>query len=134
KGGFDGKKLLSVLDRLLAHRGLPVAYDASQATATLDVLAVHIGVKTSNPRGLVIKIRDDLTKAKLELSGPDWKLELALELDIANGAELTITPKGVSLALPDPKTMSGGATTTYSAVRPSTQPFELLSLPGGSKI
>ena len=134
EAGFDGSKLLVVLDRLLAYRGLPVALDQSGPTPVLDVLAFDVSVKTSTPRGLVVTLRDDVSKASLELTGPGWTMGFAVDVDLPSGTAVTLTPGGVVIAGPEATAVQGKVSATYSAVRSAEQPFELLSLPGGSRV
>lgn len=135
--GFDGKQLLTVIDRLAGTLGLPALLDVSGPVATLDLLAFELKPNTTvNPPGLSIVLKESLGSATTETSAGNWTVTLSVAFGALAGAEIILQPNGaVTLKPPDATTISGKATLAFTNNhQPPATPLLLLGVAGGSRV
>jgi hypothetical protein len=133
KPGFDGKKLLAMLDRVAAELGLPSLYDAGGPV--LDLVAVEVVPRTDlNPRGVQVRLKDALRKGALEFGARDWTFTLGLDANVAADTEIVVRPGSISVKPPDAAKVAGTVTAAYSYKREDGDPLTLLAIAGGSRI
>jgi hypothetical protein len=132
KPGFDGKKVLSILDRIVGEAGFPVLYD-SQAPR-LDLVVAEIVPRTNlDPRGLEVRF-GGIKKGSIERTGDFWKLLLSLEANLPAGASFVLQPGKITFDPPDATTFQGKLGATYSYLRPAADPLKLVSLAASSYV
>ncbi|MFJ8628868.1 DUF6603 domain-containing protein [Kitasatospora sp. NPDC093550] len=133
--GFDGLKILTVLDRLAAHAGLPSLLDTTATPPTLDLVFAVLAPRTDLPaHGIALALPTGLAKGTLEQSDAAWTLTVSLDADVPAGTTLVMRP-GTSKVEPPPGTaVSATAEVAHSYRRTPDDPLLLLSLPGGSRV
>lgn len=133
---FDGKKLLQALDTFFAMLGLPVSYDDSGATPTLDLVGIEVVPKTTvTPKGLAITLKDKAAQSTLSFDGVDWTVTLTLEFGILAGTEIVVQPDGnVTVTPPGAATVAGKTNVAVVKQRDPSNPMVLLGQPGSSRL
>jgi hypothetical protein len=132
--GFDGKKILSIVDRLAAHAGLPSLYDPAATPPTVDLLFALLTPRTANPSGITVALPQGLARSTVERQGQRWTLTAGLDADVPADTALVLAPGRVTIEPPDGMAISATANAVYSYLREPGDPLVLLSLPGGSRI
>ncbi|MFD5521051.1 DUF6603 domain-containing protein [Streptomyces sp. NPDC127066] len=133
--GFDGRKILTVLDRLAAHAGLPSLLDTTTAVPTLDlVFAVLVPSIDLQPHGLAVALPEGLTQGTQQLSGELWTFTMRLDADVPAGTTLVLRPGASTVQPPQGAAVSATAELAHSYRRDPADPLVLLSLPGGSRV
>ncbi|MFE9775610.1 DUF6603 domain-containing protein [Streptomyces sp. NPDC005931] len=133
--GFDGSKILTVLDRLAAHAGLPALLDTTTTPPTLDlVFAALVPRNDVTPHGFAVTLSQGLTKGTQERSDKSWSLTLRLDGDVPAGTAVVLRPGASTVEPPQGTTVSATAEVVHSYRREAGDPVLLLSLPGGSKV
>ncbi|MET8700782.1 DUF6603 domain-containing protein [Kitasatospora sp. NPDC004723] len=133
--GFDGLKILTVLDRLAAHAGLPSLLDTTTTPPALDlVFAVLVPRTDVQPHGIALALPAGLAKGTLEQSGGAWTLTVSLDADVPAGTTLVLRPGASAVEPPPGATVAATAEVVHSYRRDPDDPLLLLSLPGGSRV
>jgi hypothetical protein len=134
-GGFDGKKILQLVDRLAAEAGLPSLYDPTAVPPVVDVVFAALTAQTAiSPRGLALHLPLGLAPATHQLTGSRWTFTVKLDTNIPADTALVLQPGKITLQPPDSTTVSGTASVEYRYVRDSADPLLLISIAGGSRI
>jgi hypothetical protein len=129
--GFDGRKLLAVVDRLAGGGGLPSFYDPAADPPMVDlVLASLAAPATLSPRGLAVHLPGGLVPTTVQLAQNRWSLTLALDAAVSSDTTIVLQPGKITLQPP----VSATASVTYQYLRDPSEPLLLLSFPGGSRI
>lgn len=139
ENGFNGAKLFSKLEAILADNGLPVIYDAGGPVPRLDLVFLEILPKTDvSPPGLLIRLRSAFGTGTQTIDlGTDAKLELKLDVQPPSETTLALLPDGtIQLTPPGPgPSFSGDALLKLIARRTAPpEPFLLFGAAGGSRI
>ncbi|MEU7005172.1 DUF6603 domain-containing protein [Streptomyces sp. NPDC046332] len=133
--GFDGVKILSVLDRIAAYAGLPSLFDQAATPPTLDLVFASLTPRTDlEPPGIAVKLPQGISRGTVERSGETWTLTLRLDGDVPAETKLVFQPGGARVEPPPGATVSATAEAVHSYRRDPADPVILLSLPGGSRI
>jgi hypothetical protein len=131
--GFDGTKLLSMLDRLAAQLGLPVLFDQSGPQPTLDLVDIVIKPNAA-PNGLLIRLDTSTAKGSAEQTGAGWTLTAAAEFDLPAGTEFVVQPNGtITATAPNALSTSGQASLAFSR-KPDDGPITIFAIPGASRV
>jgi hypothetical protein len=118
---FDGKKLLSLLDRIIAENGLPTWFDASTPKLSLDLLFVKLSPRTDlNPRGIELELSHGLSKGIIELGPQRWTMALKLDTNILADTRMVIQPGTIQMESPEATTLVGKASLEYVYVEKET--------------
>jgi hypothetical protein len=136
--GFDGRKLFSRIERILARAGLPVIYDDSGPEARLDVVFIEAVPKTDvSPHGLSIRLKTGTVSTAQTLQlGSDARVELKIDFTIPVQTRLDILPSGaVSFVPPAPSPFSGDVQAKVIVERTAPPaPFVLFGQAGASRL
>ncbi|MGH8196274.1 MAG: DUF6603 domain-containing protein [Woeseiaceae bacterium] len=135
--GFDGSKMLPVLQNLFGKAGFPAIVDDTVSPPVLDAIVFEAQARTDlNPRGLEIRLaqRIDVDNAVPFNSGGDWQLEGLATGDIDATTALVIQPDG-NLTLTPPAAMGTGKFgLRFTAKQASGEPFLIFGDPDGSRM
>ena len=133
--GFDGTKILTIVDRLAAEAGLPSLYDPTATLPTVDVVFATLTPQTGlTPRGMALHLPEGLEPATIERTGHRWKLALGLDASVPADTALLLQPGKITVAPPDNTSVSGTASAAYTYVRDAADPLLLFSIAGGSRL
>jgi hypothetical protein len=134
--GFDGRKLFSRAERIIARIGLPVIYD--DTGPKLDIVFLEAVPKTDvNPHGLSIRFKSNTASAASTLQlGTDASVDLKIDFPIPSGMRLDILPSGtVSFVPPAPGALSGDVQAKVTVERTAPpEPFILFGQAGASRL
>lgn len=136
-GGFDGSKLLPVLQSLLGKAGVPAVIDHNQIPPVLDVLAFEISAKTDvNPKGLLIKFSKDVNiNTSLPFTeGDDWQIEGLAKGDIKAEADIIIQPDGNFTFNPPTAGVTGEYGLRFTAGKADNSPFIIFGEADASRL
>ena len=135
--GFDGSRLLPVLQSLFGKAGFPAVIDDSVVPPVLDAIVFEASARTDlSPPGLQLRFAQtiDVDNAVPFNQGGDWQLEGLTSGDIAASTTLTIQPDG-QLTLTPPSAMGTGKFgLRFTAEQASGEPFLLFGDPDGSRL
>ncbi len=131
KPGFDGKKLFTMLDRLVAQLGLPVLLDTSGPVPVLDLVDL---VLTPQGQSLSIRFDNNASKGSAEQTGAGWTLTEAADLNVAAGTEFIVQLDGtIKATATDALNTSGQIGLTFMR-QPDDGPITIVGVPGGSRV
>ncbi|MDH3614231.1 MAG: hypothetical protein OES10_13220 [Gammaproteobacteria bacterium] len=132
--GFDGTLLFPRLERLIAHQGLPVFYDA--AAGSLNLVYVEMLPTTSGAAGIEIRLATDFDPGAISLPlGPDATLEFDVAASMPLNTNLTIRSDGnVSFTPPTASTFGGELATRLIVRRNPPEPFVLFGQAESSRL
>ena len=137
KGGFDGSKLLPVLQSLFGKAGIPAIVDDAVNPSVLDAIVFEAQARTDlNPPGLEIRLAQtiEVDNAVPFNQGDDWQLEGLATGDIEAATALVIQPDG-NLTLTPPAAMGTGKFgLRFRAAQASGDPFLIFGNPEGSRL
>ena len=137
KPGFDGTKLLPVIQSLLGKSGLPAVIDDTGADPVLDVLAFEITpFKSGSPRGLTISFSEKVevdTAIPFTEPGQDWQIEGLAKGDIEAGAEMIIQSNGKFTFKPPSAGVTGEYGLRFTAGKDGS-PFVIFGEADGSRL
>ncbi|MBZ9772622.1 DUF6603 domain-containing protein [Mesorhizobium sp. CO1-1-8] len=129
--GFDGKAVLSTVERLLAELGLPVLYDPSLPLPRLDAVYAAMAPRPDVvPHGLEIELAYGIGKGTMEITRHNWSLSLGATADILAGTKLLLQPGQVGVEPPDATSLNGRFGADYTATYGANAPLPLVDLPG----
>ncbi len=136
---FDGSKLFSRVERILARNGLPVIYDDTGPTPRLDVVFLEALPKTDvTPHGLLIQIKSNISSGEQTIDlGSDARIELTVDFQIPPNMALAILPDGrVEFIPPAPGgSFSGEINAKFITERSApAEPLILFGQSGGSRL
>ena len=136
---FDGRKLFSRIETILARNGLPVIYDDSGATPRLDIVFLEVVPKTDvTPHGLLIRIKNSISSSTQIIPlGSDAKIEFKIDFQLPPNMGLAILPDGnVNFVPAIPGSLfSGDFIVKVIAERTlPPEPFILFGQAGGSRL
>ncbi|MEJ1961104.1 MAG: DUF6603 domain-containing protein [Gammaproteobacteria bacterium] len=136
--GFDGSKLFSRIETIVARAGLPVLYDPAPVPK-LDLVLVEAVAKTDvNPHGLLLTLKNDISPGTQTIpAGDDARVELKVDFQIPKGMALSLLPSGaVSFVPPAPGgTYKGDLSAKLIAQRAvPPEPFILFGQAGASRL
>ena len=136
---FDGRKLFSRIENILARNGLPVIYDDSGVTPRLDIVFLEIVPKTDvTPHGLLIRIKNSISPGTQVLPlGNDAKLELKIDFQVPANMGLSILPNGIINFVPSVPGASFAGDFIVKIMAEQTlppAPFILFGQSGGSRL
>jgi hypothetical protein len=135
KPGFDGKKLLPVLERAVGEFGLPVLFDTSQVPPLLDLVFLGLVARTDlNPPGLELRLNDPLSKGTLERAAGKWSAKLSLDTNVPADTSLLLQPGSLTIQSPEATKPAGALILFYDYIRQASDPLMLLSLLGVCRI
>jgi len=137
KPGFDGTKLLPVLQQLFGKAGFPAIVDDTASPAVLDAVVFEAQARTDlNPPGLEIRLIQeiDVDNAVPFNSGGDWTLEGLATGDIEATAALVIQPNGNFTFTPPSAMGTGKFGLRFTAKQASGTPFLIFGEPKGSRL
>jgi hypothetical protein len=139
QNAFDGSKLFSMLETILARNGLPVILDDSDATPRLDIVFAELLPKTDvTPPGLLLRIKNTISSGLQTLPvGNDASLEFKIDFQLPNNTGVSITPDGgFGLVPPAPGSTFSGDFLFKVIVQQTAPPgpFILFGEAGGSRL
>ena len=135
KPGFDGTKLLPVIERMAGDFGLPALFDPSQVPPLLDLVFLGLAVRTDiNPRGVELRLNDPLGKGALQRSAGHWSATLSLDTNLPQETTLLVQPGSLTVQSPEATKPAGNLTLAYSYLRQGSDPLMVLSLLGAGRI
>ena len=134
--GFDGRKLFSRIERIIARIGPPVIYD--DTAPKLDVVFLEAVPKTDvTPHGLSIRFKSSTASTTQTLQlGTDLRVDLKIDFPLPSGMGVDILPSGtVSFVPPAPGALSGDVQAKITVERTAPpEPFILFGQAGGSRL
>ena len=134
--GFDGRKLFSRLERIIARIGLPVIYD--DTAPKLDVVFFEAAPKTDvTPHGLSIRFKTNTASTTQTLQlGTDAHVDVKIDFPLPSGMRLDILPSGtVSFVPPAPGALNGDVQVKITVERTAPPaPFVLFGQAGASRL
>jgi hypothetical protein len=135
KPGFDGTKLLPIIERAAGEFGLPALLDTSQVPPLLDLIFLGLVVRTDvNPPGVELRLNDPLSKGALQRTAVKWTATLSLDTNVPADTSLLIQPGSLTILSPEATKPAGIFSLLYSYVRQASDPLMLLSLLGAGRI
>ena len=138
QNGFDGTKLFTRVERILARAGLPVLFDDTGTVPRLDVVIFEVVPKTDvNPHGLLIRIKNSLSSGVQTIpAGPDARVELKIDAQLPSNTGLAILPSGdLSLQPGAPGPINGELMLKVIAERTAPPaPFIIFGAAGASRV
>ncbi|MEM9150482.1 MAG: DUF6603 domain-containing protein [Cyanobacteria bacterium P01_F01_bin.3] len=136
---FDGRKLFSQIETILAREGLPVIYDDSGATPRLDAVFIEALPKTDvTPQGLFIRIKDSLSSVTQTLViSNDVRIALKIDTQLPPNTGLSILPNGEVSFVPTVPGSPINGDFSLQIIAEQTlppDPFILFGQAGGSRL
>jgi len=135
---FDGSKLFSRIEGMLARNGLPVIYEPAPIPR-LDIVFLEAVPKTDvNPHGLTVRLKNKIAPSTQTIElGSDAKIDLKVDFQLPLNMELSILPNGnVKFVPPAPGgALNGDVSLKLTAERTQPpEPFILFGQAGGSRL
>ncbi len=132
--GFDGRKILAQIDRIIAEAGLPSLYDETAVPPTLDLVFVQLAPRTDlGASALELRLNHNLAPGALELGPRAWTVNLGIDTPVLAETKLVFHPGGIKVEPPDATTLTGTAEAKYTFIA-TLEPLSLLSLPGVANV
>jgi hypothetical protein len=135
--GFDGSKLLPVLQSLFGKAGFPAIVDDTVVPPVLDAIIFEASARTDlSPPGLEIRFAEtiDVDNAVPFNQGGDWQLQALTSGDISAATALTLQPDGQIVLTPPSAMATGTYRLRFTAAQADGRPFLIFGDPRGSRL
>ena len=134
--GFDGSRLLPLLQSLLSKAGIPAVIDDTVSPPVLDALVFEISAKTDAPKGLLLHAVKaiDIERGIPFNQGGDWQISAIIDSNIEAQSSLLIHLDNRLTFTPPTALSTGRYGINFTAAKADRTPFVIFGEPTASRL